>query len=148
MAAKYAAGGHAGASVEIGVVAPCACRRDAHIGAIEMATKAERFKTGVERRAQDETARRARKKPAPRPGAREALVAEHDRPTARVPHNVAPRVAKNGAYELEASQDDRPSRKSTRKSLTHLKTDNSLRIKAMDRTASSKSRAGRSKTSS
>jgi hypothetical protein len=58
-------------------------------------------------------------------------------------HNTAPRAAKNSSYEFEVSATTRPSRKSTRKSPTHVKTDSSLRIAAMNKTTSPQARASR-----
>jgi hypothetical protein len=109
-----------------------------------MATKAQRFKAETQRRAQtNKPARKSKRRGADAATARAALVARHDRLLGNVPHNAAPRAAKNSAYEIEASSSGRPSRKSTRKSPTHIKTDSSLRIRAMNRTASPKARTGR-----
>ena len=78
--------------------------------------------------------------------ARAALVAKHDHPGSRVPHNVAPRASKNSTYELEATNDaSRPSRKSTRRSATHVKPDADMRLRAVNRTSSPKRRAARAR---
>ncbi|HEY4188323.1 MAG TPA: hypothetical protein VGP07_24830 [Polyangia bacterium] len=53
------------------------------------------------------------------------------------------RKAKTRTYELELSPGRRPPRKSTRRSPTHQKTDNGLRLKAVDRNASPATRAAR-----
>jgi hypothetical protein len=53
------------------------------------------------------------------------------------------RKAKTRTYELEISPGQRPPRKSTRRSPTHQKTDNGLRLKAVDRNASPATRAAR-----
>ena len=93
-----------------------------------MATKAERFKSDTQREAQAGRAAPARKKAG----------------TARagLPHNTAPRARKNSAYEFEVSE-GRASRKSSRRSPTHLKTDATLRKTAMERGSTPKERATR-----
>ncbi|HEX3695512.1 MAG TPA: hypothetical protein VH374_08975 [Polyangia bacterium] len=108
-----------------------------------MATRAERYKTEAQRRAQQ----KKRKPRRPAGGRtsdgldRAALVARHDGAGRQVPHNLAPRAEKDGVYEIEATAGARPSRKSTRRSPSHIKTDSSLRIKAVDRIASPQERA-------
>jgi hypothetical protein len=96
-----------------------------------MATKAERFKSDTQRAAHAGRAPAARKqagKPAtPRDG---------------LPHNTAPRARKNSAYEFEVSE-GRASRKSSRRSPTHLKTDAPLRLAAVERGSTPKQRAAR-----
>ena len=97
-----------------------------------MATKAEIFRsdaqrTGAGKRAAT-AANPAKKKAAARDG---------------VPHNTAARARKNSAYEFEVSA-ERPSRKSTRRSPTHVKTDSALRLTAVRRSSSPGSRAARS----
>jgi hypothetical protein len=112
-----------------------------------VATKTERFKSETQRLAQD--AHRDAKRPA-RTGAdgeaaRVALVARHNGAVSRIPHNAAPRASKRSAYELEAGGAERPPRKSTRKSPTHLKPDSGLHIRAIDKVTSPEARAARSK---
>ncbi len=96
-----------------------------------MATRSERFKAQMQRQAH------AKRAPATKV-----------RPRVRGTHNEAARAAKNSSYELEAPLGSaRPSRKSTRRSPTHVKTDSALRITAMNRNASpqvrSQSRGGK-----
>jgi hypothetical protein len=114
-----------------------------------MATRAERYKAEAQRRAQQN-----KRKPGRPTGGRRrigdgldraALVARHDGAGRPVPHNSAPRAEKDGVYEIEAVAAGRPSRKSTRRSPSHIKTDSSLRIKAVDRSASPQERATRGK---
>jgi hypothetical protein len=102
-----------------------------------MATKADTYRAEVQREAQASKPKRRRSR---------GPVAERDRPKERYPnptsHNEAPRAAKNSVYELEPGQTKRPSRKSTRRSPTHVKTDSALRITAVTRNTSPKARAG------
>jgi len=100
-----------------------------------MATKAETFKSETQRAAHGVGAKarklardQASKKPNP---AREGL-----------PHNTAARAGKNSPYEFEVSA-TRPSRKSTRRSPTHLKTDATMRLTATERTTAPRARAAR-----
>lgn len=93
-----------------------------------MATKAERFKSDTQRAAHAGRPASAKKKPGT--------------PRAGVPHNTAARAAKNSAYEFEVSE-GRASRKSSRRSPTHLKTDATLRKTAMERGSTPKERATR-----
>ncbi|HEV3031535.1 MAG TPA: hypothetical protein VG319_07810 [Polyangia bacterium] len=112
-----------------------------------MATKTERFKTEVQRLAQN--AHRAKKRPAPAgaegDAARVELVVRHNGAVSRIPHNTAARASKRSAYELEAGGAERPPRRSTRKSPTHLKPDSGLHIRAIDKATSPEARAARSK---
>jgi hypothetical protein len=113
-----------------------------------MATKAERFKLRADRAAQSKKTKRPGRKAAllaqrSRKRARAALVERYDRATARVPHNTAPRMGREGSYELEASAGKRPSRKSTRKSPGHIKPDAALRNRARQRSVSPEARSGR-----
>ncbi len=108
-----------------------------------MATRSERFKAEMERAA-------SHAKVAAKPEPTRAELAARAEPRtaqararARVSHNDAPRVAKNSSYEIESSGSSRPSRKSTRRSPTHVKTDSSLRIAAMNRNASPQARSQR-----
>jgi hypothetical protein len=73
------------------------------------------------------------------------LVARQNGAVSRIPHNAAPRASKRSAYELEAGGAERPPRKSTRKSPTHLKPDSNLRMKAVAKTTSPEARAARAK---
>lgn len=62
-------------------------------------------------------------------------------------HNYAPRAEKTSAYDIEfAAPDQRPSRKSTRKSHNHIKTDSPLRIATMNQVASPEARARRGRS--
>jgi|GEM_PF-3411321 hypothetical protein len=96
-----------------------------------MATKAERFKSDTQREAQAGRAAPARKTAGTAGTARAGL-----------PHNTAARARKNSAYEFEVSE-GRASRKSSRRSPTHLKTDATLRKTAMERGSTPKERATR-----
>jgi hypothetical protein len=101
-----------------------------------MATKAERFKSDTQRAAQQaagkRTSKAAGKSGRSSPGtARDGL-----------PHNTAARAGKNSVYEFEVSA-ARPSRKSTRRSPTHVKTDTALRLRATRRTRTPEARAAR-----
>jgi hypothetical protein len=123
-----------------------------------MATKAERFKADAQREAHvknrphgadkhgagdgDRVPRSidAGSEAGSKAGSKTGSKARSTNPTS---HNEAPRIGKDGTYELEPSTTARPPRKSTRRSPAHLKTDSSLRIKNMNRTASPQARAGR-----
>ena len=59
-------------------------------------------------------------------------------------HNEHARAARYNTYEHEISATTRPSRKSSRKSPGRIKTDASLRLRAMNRNASPKQRSSRS----
>jgi len=93
-----------------------------------MATKAERFKSDAQRAAQGGRGTSAKKKPGTK--------------RAGVPHKTAARARKNSAYEFEVSE-GRASRKSSRRSPTHLKTDATLRKTALERGSTPKQRAMR-----
>ena len=112
-----------------------------------MATKTERFKTEAQLLAQN--AHREKKRPAPAgsdgEAARVELVVRHNGAVSRIPHNTAARVSKRSAYELEAGGAERPPRRSTRKSPTHLKPDSGLHIRAIDKATSPEARAARSR---
>ena len=56
-------------------------------------------------------------------------------------HNDGARAARKSNFELEISATTRPSRKSTRKSTTRIKPDSSLRLQAVNRSASPSARA-------
>lgn len=93
-----------------------------------MATKAERFKSDAQRTARAGQATVARKKPGTTRGG--------------LPHNTSARARKNSAYEFEVSE-GRASRKSSRRSPTHLKTDATLRLTAVERGSTPARRAAR-----
>jgi hypothetical protein len=95
-------------------------------GGIAMATRSERFKAQMQRLAH------GTKTPAP-----------EARPRTKITHNEAARAAKNSTYELEGSGSARPSRKSTRRSPTHVKTDSALRITTVNRNTSPQARSQR-----
>jgi hypothetical protein len=99
-----------------------------------MATKAERFRAETQRAAQ-------KVKPPKIPSGRRGP-AKDDVPNPAA-HNQGARARKNATYELEVSSTSRPSRKSTRLSPTHIKTDSVLRITAMNRSVTPTARAGR-----
>jgi hypothetical protein len=106
-----------------------------------MATKGERFKSDTQREAHAKRAPHASHETA---GKR---AKERGRAKGRLPnptsHNESARAAKKSAYELEPGTSPRPSRKSTRGSPNHIKTDSGLRITEMNRNASPKARAQR-----
>lgn len=111
-----------------------------------MATRSERFKAEMERTAHAKRMTKPARVPALKRAALAALVELRPgeaRPRARISHNEASRAAKNSSYELESSASSRPSRKSTRRSPTHVKTDSALRITAMNRNASPQARSQR-----
>jgi hypothetical protein len=54
---------------------------------------------------------------------------------------LAARAAKKGVYAVELSMGTRPSRKSSRKSKNHIKTDTAMRITAVSRSTSPEMRA-------
>lgn len=107
-----------------------------------MATKTQQFKAETQRAAAPAGGQKATGRTRAKVGGR-----AKDRYPNPTSHNESPRAAKNGPYELEPSQSPRPSRKSTRRSPTHVKTDTALRIRAVNRHASpeSRSQAGRSR---
>lgn len=92
-----------------------------------MATKAETFRSETQR-----TGRAAKVAPRKKTGGR-----------AELPHNTAARARKNSAYEFEVSV-GAASRKSTRRSPTHQKTDSALRLATVRKNSTPASRAARS----
>jgi hypothetical protein len=110
-----------------------------------MATKAEEFKAETERAA------RARRAPGGDHLSAGVRAARRGRRKDRLPnptsHNEAPRAKRrakrNTPYELEPSSTARPSRKSSRRSPSHVKTDSPLRIATMLRNGSAEARAAR-----
>jgi hypothetical protein len=106
-----------------------------------MATKGERFKAEQQRAAHAGRPRHeSHESAAKRAAARGRMKDLVPNPAA---HNQAPRAARNSLYEHEVSVTTRPSRKSTRKSPTHIKTDATLRITTMNKNAAPRNRAGR-----
>jgi hypothetical protein len=102
-----------------------------------VATKAERFRAETERSGP----KRPKKVVQPK---RRAVSDATSSPGPS--HNYAPRAEKGSAYDMEfAAPHKRPSRKSTRKSHNHTKTDSSLRITTMNKVASPEARAKRGK---
>jgi hypothetical protein len=101
-----------------------------------MATKTQQFRVDVQRSAQGATGKKA-----PSRAAKAANGRDKDRYPNPASHNESRRAAKNSPYELEPAQSPRPSRKSTRRSPTHVKTDSALRIRAVNRHASPESRS-------
>jgi hypothetical protein len=116
-----------------------------------MATKAERFKAERQRaahpprKASSSGATREDARDTPVARARQAMATAHlaeieDDPAG---HPRAPRRAKAGTYEMEVARTtSRPSRKSTRRSPTHLKTDSALSLRRLLRAAAPSTRAG------
>jgi hypothetical protein len=102
-----------------------------------MATKAEEFKAETQRTSRPAAGKKTVAPSRSKVGAARAK----DRYPNPTSHNESPRAAKKSAYELEPAQSPRPSRKSTRRSPTHVKTDSSLRIRAVSRHASPESRS-------
>jgi hypothetical protein len=110
-----------------------------------MATKAERFRAEAERSAHP-------KRP-PTGGhlSAGARAARRGRRKDRLPnptsHNEATRTVKTktSSYDLEPSMSERPSRRSSRISPAHVKTDTSLRMRAINRAASPKARGRHAK---
>lgn len=101
-----------------------------------MATKGEQSKAENQRAAQAHNPKKVSRK-----------VAKSYRSKDRYPnptsHNETPTDAKNSVYELEPGQSTRPSRKSTRRSPTHIKTDSPLRITTVSRRSSPQARFDR-----
>lgn len=108
-----------------------------------MATKSDQYKADSQRAAQ------TKKKPAAASGAGRPVRKGKPR-AAAVPnpagHNLSTGAAKkkNSTYAFEVSETTRPSRKSTRRSPNHIKTDAPLRITAMNKNNSPRARASRS----
>jgi hypothetical protein len=98
-----------------------------------MATKAEQVKAENQRAAQAQKPKKVSRK-----------VTKSYRSKDRYPnptsHNESPTEAKNSVYELEPGLSTRPSRKSTRRSPTHVKTDSALRITTVARNTSPQAR--------
>ena len=106
-----------------------------------MATRAERFRAEQQRAAHDGKPKEAGHDPAGKRARQRGRIKDrYPNPTS---HNEAPRSAKNSAYELEPSTSARPSRKSTRRSPTHIKADAPLRVTTVIRNASPQARAQR-----
>jgi hypothetical protein len=104
-----------------------------------MATRTERFRTEQQQEAQ-------RHRAATKSGPQHTFTKRPDPASpseAETSHNEAARIAKNGAYELEVSPGQRPPRKSTRRSPSHQKNDSTLRLKAVRKNSSPKTRASR-----
>jgi hypothetical protein len=106
-----------------------------------MATKAQRFKAEMQRRAHANHPAQPGREPAAKRAKKRGRI--KDRLPNPTSHNEAPRAAKNSAYTLEPSSTPPPPRKSTRRSPIHLKTDSALRLTVMKRNASPKARAQR-----
>jgi hypothetical protein len=104
-------------------------------------TKAERFKVEQQRAAHEKHAKTPDHTSA---GVRaRARGRRKDRIPNPASHNEAARAGRDSVYEHEVSATTRPSRKSSRKSPGHIKTDSPLRITTMNRIASPKMRASR-----
>jgi hypothetical protein len=97
---------------------------------LSVATKAERFRAEQER---------SGPKRAPKP---EKLKRARVVPNSTA-HNLSLRAAKKGVYAVELSMGARPSRKSSRKSKNHVKTDTAMRMTAVSRATSPEMRAHR-----
>jgi len=105
----------------------------------DMATKGDRFKAAQERAAQAGRAKRTGHTSAGKRAA--ARGRRKDRVPNPAAHNDAARAARKSNFELEISATTRPSRKSTRRSTTRIKPDSSLRLAAVNRSASPSARA-------
>jgi hypothetical protein len=103
-----------------------------------VATRGERLRTETQRAAQRRKAAAAAAQKTPVRSPR-----KKDRIPNQASHNEAPVHGKRGRYEFEVSMTERPTRKSTRKSMNRQKTDNAMRIKAMSRNAEPRTRASR-----
>lgn len=107
-----------------------------------MATRAEDFRGEQQRAAHDKKRKNASHDPAGKRAKQRGR--SKDRFPNPASHNEAKAAAKNSAYELEPGQSTRPSRKSTRRSPTHVKTDAPLRVTAMVANATPQARSRRS----
>jgi hypothetical protein len=105
----------------------------------EMATKADRFRASTQRAAQAGKAKQTGHSSAGKRAA--ARGRRKDRVPNPASHNDAARAARKSNFELEISATTRPSRKSTRRSTTRIKPDSSLRLAAVNRSASPSARA-------
>ena len=104
-------------------------------------TKAERFKVEQQRAA---SAHHAKKTAHTSAGKRaRGRGRRKDRIPNNASHNEGARAARGSVYEHEVSATTRPSRKSSRKSPGHIKTDTALRIAARMRNATPKLRQAR-----
>src|SRR5262245_6293653 len=105
-------------------------------------TKAERFQVAQQRAA---NARHAQKPGHASAGKRARARGRYKNTVPNpAPHNEHARSSgRNNTYEYEVSATTRPSRKSSRKSPGRIKTDASLRLRAMNRNASPKQRSTR-----
>jgi hypothetical protein len=97
-----------------------------------MATKAQRYREEIQKRAHHETPKnkkrtRTLRPVVPNPGA----------------HNLSKKAARKASYERELSLTQRPSRKAGRKSLNRQKTDSALRITTVSAVHSPKARSQR-----
>jgi hypothetical protein len=116
-----------------------------------MATKAQLFKAEQQRaahpsrKASPDGANREDERDSPLARARQAMATAHlaeieDDPAG---HPRASRRVKPGTYEMEVARTtSRPSRKSTRRSPIHLKTDAALSLRRLLRAAAPSTRAG------
>jgi len=104
-------------------------------------TRAERFQVQQQRAAQAAKSKQPKRVSAGKRA--RARGRRKDRIPNPASHNEAARAARNSSYEHEVSATSRPSRKSSRKSLTRTKTDSAMRLRAMNRNASPKQRSAR-----
>jgi len=105
-------------------------------------TKAERFQVAQQRAAHLLHASEPRHTSAGKRARERGRI--KDRPPNPASHNEHARAARYNTYEHEISATTRPSRKSSRKSPGRIKTDSSLRLRAMNRNASPAQRSARS----
>ena len=103
-----------------------------------MATKAERFDTEQRLEKHAANAAKATTPRPPRRSAKSAAVGTEDDPAGR-PH-VALRSG-GGTYAVETTRTSRPSRKSTRGSADHIKTDTALSLRQSVRASTPAARA-------
>jgi hypothetical protein len=104
-----------------------------------MATKAERFKSSIERsgpKRAPKPARKASKVPVPGAPARRRALSE-----STATRNVSMRAGKKAEVELEDSATGKPSRKSTRRSKAHAKPGSNLQRRATRAAVAPKRRA-------
>lgn len=105
-------------------------------------TRAERFQVQQQRAAQAAKSKHAKRVSAGKRA--RARGRRKDRIPNQASHNEGARAARNSPYEHEVSATSRPSRKSSRKSPTRIKTDSAMRLRAMNRNASPTQRSARS----
>jgi hypothetical protein len=111
---------------------------------MSMATKAEQFKTRMQRTAGKGSQARRRKRA--KKAAAEQSTTPRALPGAKQFQNLSTRAARKAEVKLEASQSGRPSRKSTRRSANKGKLASNLERRQIRRTVSPQSRAVRARS--